>query len=200
MPVLVTRAELKTYLGDAPASADDALLDALIDDVEALFASQTGRVIGSFIAAGTARVEVLDATGSADLFVDYPIAALTSITLGYDSGAWDETLDVSDGTVLVYAVGGRKITRVDGGTWGGRYGHSRYITVTYDYGADLAPSAKLAIKSVVAMVYRRRGSEEMQSETVGAFYSYTKARVEESATSDPFWKAAVAANARGQLV
>jgi hypothetical protein len=160
VPVLVTRAELKTYLGDAPASADDALLDALIDDVEALFASETGRAITSFIAAGSARVEVLDATGSADLFVDYPITALTSITLGYDSGAWDETLDVSDGTVLVYAVGGRKITRVDGGTWGRRYGHVRYREARDQVGGrvDLP----------------RRGSEGMKSETVGSFYSYTR--------------------------
>lgn len=200
MPVLVTRTELKTYLGDAPASADDALLDALIDDVEALFASETGRSITSFIAAGSGRVEVLDATGSADLFVDYPITALTSITLGYDAGAWDETLDVSDGTVVVYAVGGRKITRVDGGTWGRHYGHARYITVTYDYAADLATSAKLAIKSVVAAVYRQRGSEGMKSETVGAFYSYTREDAQAATASSDFWKEAVAASARGQLV
>jgi hypothetical protein len=39
--VLVTLTELKTYLGDAPTSSDDALLTQLINDVEALFASET---------------------------------------------------------------------------------------------------------------------------------------------------------------
>lgn len=197
MPVLVPLAELKTYLGDAPASADDALLTALIDDVEALFASETGRAIGSFIAGGSARVEVLDGSDSRDLYVDYPITALTSITLGYTAGTPDETLAVADKNVLVYAVGGRKISRTDGGTWG-RYGRSRYVTVTYDYGADLAPSAKLAIKSVASMAYRRRGSEAEKSETLGSFYSHTL--VDEIATTDPFWREAVVANARGQLV
>jgi hypothetical protein len=197
VPVLVTRAELKTYLGDAPASADDTLLDAIIDDVEALFASETGRTISSFIAAGTGRVEVLDGSDSRDLFVDYPITALTSVTLGYTASAWDETLAVADKNVLVYAVGGRKISRTDGGTWG-RFGRSRYVTVTYDYAADLAPSAKLAIKSVSAMAYRRRGSEAEKSETLGSFYSHTL--VNDAAVDDPFWRAAVAANGRGQLV
>jgi hypothetical protein len=197
VPVLVTRAELKTYLGDAPASADDLLLDAIIDDVEALFASETGRAISSFIASGTGRIEVLDGSDSRDLFVDYPITALTSVTLGYTASAWDETLAVADKNVLVYAVGGRKISRTDGGTWG-RFGRSRYVTVTYDYAADLATSAKLAIKSVAAQAYRRRGSEDVKSETFGSFYSHTM--VGDVAADDPYWPKAVAANARGQLV
>lgn len=197
MPVLVTLAELKTYLGDAPATADDVLLGALLDDVEALFASETGRTITSFMAAGSARVEVLDGSNSHDLYVDYPITALTSITLGYNAGAPDETLSVADKNVLVYAVGGRKISRTDGGTWG-RFGRSRYVTVTYDYAADLAPSAKLAIKSVAAQAYRRRGSEDVKSETLGSFYSHTM--VADVAADDPYWPKAVAANARGQLV
>jgi hypothetical protein len=197
VPVLVTLAELKTYLGDAPASADDTLLTALLDDVEALFASETGRPIGSFIASGTGRVEVLDGSDSRDLFVDYPITALTSITLGYTASAWDETLTVADKNVLVYAVGGRKISRTDGGTWG-RFGRARYVTVTYDYGADLPDSANLAIKSVAAQAYRRRGSEDVKSETLGSFYSHTMAS--DVAADDPYWRSAVAANARGQFV
>jgi hypothetical protein len=62
MSVFVSLAELKTYLGDAPAS-DDALLTQLIDDVEALFASETGRSLDSFADANDV-VEVLDGTGS----------------------------------------------------------------------------------------------------------------------------------------
>jgi hypothetical protein len=197
VPVLVSVADLKLYLGDAPASADDVLLGQLIDDVEALFASETGRDITSFRDAGTGRVEVLDGTGSRDLYLDYPIAALTSITLGYDASVPDETLLVTDKNVIVYAVGGRKITRTDGGLWG-RAGQPRYVTVTYNYGADLPDSASLAIKSVTAMAYRRRGSESEKSETVGSFYSHTM--VNDAAVDDPYWTAAVVANRRTLLV
>lgn len=199
MPVLVTRAELKTYLGDAPATADDALLDALIDDVEALFASETGRLITSFIAAGSARTEVIDATGSPSLYLDYPVAVLTSVVLGFDSAVPDETLTIADKNVLVYAVGSRRLVRTDGGVFG-RVGWPRYVTVLYDYQADLALSAKLAIKSVASAVYRQRGSEGMKSETVGSFYSYTREDAQAATASSDFWKEAVAANARGQLV
>jgi hypothetical protein len=197
VPVLVTRAELKTYLGDAPASADDALLDALIDDVEALFASETGRALSSYQAAGTGRVEVHDATGSADLYLDYPIVALTSVLLGYTASSPDETLTVADHAVLVYAVGERRLSRTDGGRFG-RVGQSRYVQVTYDFGADLPTSAKLGVMSVVATAYRRRGAEAEKSETLGSFYSHTL--VDDVATADPFWTMAVAASRRTVFV
>jgi hypothetical protein len=197
VPVLVTLAELKTYLGDAPASADDALLTQLIDDVEALFASETGRTISSYQAAGTARTEILDGTGSADLYLDYPITALTSIKLGYDPAVPDETLTIADKTILVYAVGSRRISRSDGGVFG-RVGQARAIQVVYDFGADLPSNAKLAIKSVAAMAYRRRGSEDVKSETLGSFYSHTM--IDAIATADPFWNTAVTANRRAAFV
>lgn len=197
MPVLVPLAELKTYLGDAPAASDDALLTQLIDDVEALFASETGRTIASFIAAGSARTEVKDGTGSYDLFLDYPIAALTSVKLGYDASSPDETLAIADKNVLLYAVGSRQLTRSDGGRFG-RAGQRRYVQVVYDNAADLATDSHLAIKSVASMAYRRRGSEDVKSETAGNFYSHTM--VADIAASDPFWKTAVTANRRAQFV
>lgn len=197
MPTLVTSWELKTYLGDAPASADDALLEQLLDDVEARFASETGRAIASFQAAGLARTEVHDGTGAPTLYLDYPIVALTSVVLGYDAAVPDETLAVADKRVLVYAAGGRRLSRTDGGSFG-RVGCARYVQVVYDFAADLPADAKLAIKSVAAMAYRRRGSEAEKSETLGSFYSHTM--VDEIATTDPFWVAAVAANRRTLLV
>lgn len=199
MSVLVSVTELKLYLGDAPASSDDALLQALLDDVEALFASEAGRQVSEFQDAGTARTEVHDGTGSADLYLDYPINALTSVVLGYDSASPDETLDIADKHVLVYAVEGRRLSRTDGGTFG-RAGQPRYVTVVYDFAADLPADAKLAIKSVTSSVYRNRGSEGMKSETVGAFYSYTREDIKAATTDDPFWCAAVNANRRTMLV
>lgn len=196
MPVLVTLAEQKTYLGDAPASADDALLTALIDDVEALFASETGRLITSYQAAGTARTEILDATGSAELYLDYPITALTSVKLGNDPAAPDETLTVADKNVLVYAAGSRRIVRTDGGKFGTRAGLPRYVQVVYDFAADLAPNAKIAIKRAVALIYRQRGSEDVATESASGFYSREMAHL----VDDPIWRMAVMSNRRSVLV
>jgi hypothetical protein len=200
VPVLVSLTELKTYLGDAPASSDDALLTQLLNDVEAQFASECGRTIDSFVDEDSA-VEVHDGTGTCDLYLSYPVAedGLESITLGYDSASPDETLDATDKTVIVYGAGSRRITRVDGGVFG-RSGQRRYVEVTYDHQADLPADAKQAIKSVASSVYRNRGSEGMKSETVGNFYSYTRDDTQIAASADSFWRSAIAANARGQLV
>ena len=197
MPVLVSLAELKDYLGEVPAFEDDNVLEGLIDGVESLFASETGRTLGSYQGAGLARTEVHDGTGSRDLFLDYPITALTSVKLGHDVAVPDETLTIADRNVIVYGAGQRRITRTDGGTFG-RDRHPRYVHVVYDFGADLPDNALLAIKSVAALAYRRRGSEAEKSETLGSFYSHTL--VDEIATTDPFWRSAVIANARAQFV
>lgn len=192
MADLVSLAELKTYLGDAPASSDDALLTALLNDVEALFESATLRPPG-FYKAGDDITEVKDGTGTARIYLDYPIAedGLTSIKLGYNSASPDETLNVGSRAVVVYGEGSRVISRVDGGKFG-RLGQSRYVEVTYEHADNLPADAKLAIKSVCAAAYRRRGSEEARSETAGSFYSRTM--LDDVASGDPFWKVAVAAN------
>lgn len=191
MADLVTLADFKTYLIDAPAAADDVILQALLDHVEALFESATLRTPGSYTAAATAQTAVLDGTGSSRLYLPYPIAALTSIKLGYDSASPDETLAVANKAVVVYGVGSRVITRTDGGQFG-TVGQPRYVQVVYDHQGSLPEDARLAIKSVAANAYRRRGSEDVKSETEGSFYSHTM--VEDVAASDPFWKMAVAAN------
>jgi hypothetical protein len=190
---LITLSELKDYLGDAPASQDDSLLTELIDNVSALFESETGRTPGAYQAGGTARTETHNGKGSADLWLDYPVTNLTSVKIGFDPANPDETLNVSDKQVINWATTSRRISRVDGGRFGIE-GQSRVVQVVYDYGSDLPDSAKLGIKSVCAVAYRRRGSEEVKSESVGAFYSRTM--LEKIADSDPFWEKAVANNLR----
>jgi hypothetical protein len=187
---LVTLAELTAYLGDAPA-ADETVLERLLEDVEALFEAATLRPAGSYAAAATARTEVLDGTGSARLYLAYPIVAVTSIKLGYDPATPDETLDPTNKLVVVFGVGSRVITRTDGGKFG-TVRQARFVQVVYDHAGDLPENAKLAIKSVAATAYRRRGSEEAQSETIGGFYDRTM--LENVAVNDPFWPTAVAAN------
>ena len=190
MADLVTLSEFRSFLGDAPDS-DNALLQQLLEDVESLFEAVTLRPAGSYVAAAPGRTEVLDGTGSARLYLAYPIAVLTSITLGYDPASPVETLAVTNKLVVVYGVGSRCVTRTDGGLFG-VVRQARYVQVVYDHQGDLPANAQLAIKSVAATAYRRRGSEESQSESVGGFYSRTM--LENLAASDPFWPMAVSAN------
>lgn len=189
MADLVTPSEFRSFLGDAPDS-DEALLAQLLEDVEALFEAQTLRPTGSYAPAVLGRTEVLDGTGSARLYLAYPIAVLTSIVLGYDPAAPEETLDVANKLVVVYGVGSRIITRTDGGRFG-TVRQPRFVEVVYDHQGDLPANAQLAIKSVAATAYRRRGSEEAQQESVGA---YSRTMLEHVAEDDPFWPMAVAAN------
>jgi hypothetical protein len=45
---------------------------------------------------------------------------------------------------------------------------------------------------VAASIYRSRGSEGMKSETVGAFYSYTRDDVQGAAATNVNWQQAIA--------
>jgi hypothetical protein len=190
MSDLVTIVELKLYLGDAPASADDELLQALLDDVEAMYERDTLHAPGFYTAADTDVTEVLDGTGTTRVYLPYPIAAVTSIKLGYDSAAPDETLNTSNKRVVVFGVGSRSITRTDGGRFG-CVRQPRYVEVVYDHLGDLPEDAKLPIMEVVSSVYRNRGSEGMKSETVGSFYSYTRDDVQAAAATNVNWQRAV---------
>lgn len=195
MADLVTLTELKDYLGDAPASSDDALLTALLDNVEALYERATLRPVGYYTAAATNVTEVLDGTGSSRLWLAYPIAAITSIALGYDAAAPDDTLDPADATVVSFGAGSRVLTRTDGG-WFGTVGQRRYVTVVYDHQGNLPEDAKLPIMDVVASMYRNRGSEGMKSETLGDFYSYTRddSTAASVVANNMLWQLSVEAN------
>lgn len=195
MPDLVSLSELKTYLGDAPASSDDALLTDLLEHVEALFESETGRSAVPF-ATGTSRTEVKDGTGSDTMFVDYPIASISAIKLGFDATDPVETLAVADRNVVTFAVGSRRIARTDGGKFG-RAGAPRYVQVEYTFQTSLPEDAQMAIKSVCALAYRRRGAEEATRESVEG---YTRDLARDIAAADPFWARAVAAHRRLVLV
>jgi hypothetical protein len=196
MPDLVSLADLKTYLGDAPASSDDGLLTDLLDSVEAMLERASGREVGAFREAEDERTEVLDGTGSCDLYLEYPIRTVASIKLGFNVSSPVETLDPADKTVIVYGAGSRRISRVDGGTFG-RVGSPRYVQVVYASRDDIPDDARLAVMSVCARAYRRRGSEEAKSETTGA-YSLTSL-AEAAIADDPFWAAAVGNNTRLSL-
>lgn len=184
--VLVSLTDAKVHLR-ATATADDALLQTIIDPVESLFLLQAGRADRPFATAATGRVEVRDGTGTPMLMVDYPIASITSVKLGLDSSNPDETLDATDVDVLVFATGKRAIRRTDGGIFRER-GEARVVRVTYNHDADLPDGPKIAIKRAVAAVYRQIGSEDAKSETMPDGYSRTVSAVTQD---DPLWSLAV---------
>jgi hypothetical protein len=132
--VLVSLAALKTYLGDAPTSGDDdELLEQLIDDVEALFASETLRALSSYRRLGRRAPKSSTAPDRR------PVPRLPDRRSDLDQARLrppppDETLTVADKNVIVYAVGARRITRTDGGCFG-RAGQPRYVQVVYDAAA-----------------------------------------------------------------
>jgi hypothetical protein len=193
MADLVTLSDLKTYLGDAPASSDDALLTLILNDVEALYEAATLRPPGFYTAGASGRTEVLDGTGSPRLYLAFPISAVTSIKLGYDPASPSETLAVASKSVVVYGVGSRIITRTDGGVFG-TVRQARYVQVVYDHLGNLPEDAKLPIMEVAASAYRNRGSEGMKSETFGTFYSYTRDDAQAAAANNALWQISVINN------
>lgn len=190
MPALVPLEQLKRFLGVADG-ADDALLTELLDAVEAHLATQCGRAEAPFAAAAIGRVETHDGTGTAHLYLDYPIDAVTEVRVGPDPSAPDETLDPADPAVLRWAAGVARLARTDGGRWRA-YGEPLCVRVTYNTRADLPADCALAVERVAAAVYRQLGSEDVRSERTGG-YSADLAAVAEG---DPLWRAAVGAHGR----
>ena len=193
MSDIVTLAELKEYLGDVPASADDDLLTSLLDNVEAMYEKDTLHPAGFYQAAASAVTVVLNGTGSSYLYLPYAIDEITSIALGYDSASPLETLSVASASVVSYGVGDRLVVRTDGG-WFGTISQRRYVHVVYDHLGNLPEDAKLPIMEVVASIYRNRGSEGMRSETLGSFYSYTRDEAQAQAATNVNWQQSVALN------
>lgn len=182
--MLVTQADISAYR-EVDTVGDGDLLEALIEQVEAVFLRTVGRADRPFQPKQPDRVEVLDGTGGRDLFTQYPIEAVSSITLGYAS-PWDETLDPADPTVVVFKVGTRRISRTDGGTFG-CVGQPLYVRVTYDAAADEPEDVKLAITRVVDALWRESGSGEATSDRELP----DAADLPLVADRDPFWQAAI---------
>lgn len=188
MADLVELDDFKTFL-QVSGSGDDALLQLLLDALEELFESECGRSETPFQAAADARLEVHDGTGSATLYLDYPIEDITSIVIGADVDDPDETLDPDDVAVVSWRAGRRRLVRVDGETWGAA-GVPNCVHVTYDTLDELPATAALAIQRVGAAVYRQIGSEDVTGDRTGS-YSKELAKVAES---DPIWQLAVRGN------
>lgn len=187
MSALVPAATLLNFvaLGEDEAGADQVV--ELAGQVEAFLLGQCARKDRPFQAASAGRIEYAEGSGAATLWLDYPVAALTSVALGPDHTAPSETLVVNDQTKLVWSVGSPRLVRVDGGLFGA-VDQPRFVKVTYDAGADLPSDATLAVLRVTAAIWRQRGAEDVTSERVGGY----SADLAPAADSDPVWQAVVA--------
>lgn len=186
MTALVAPATLLNFLalGEGEDGADQVV--ALAGQVEAFLANQCGRPTRPFQAKEDGRVEYQAGTGRRLLFLDYPVAALTSVLLGPDHANPSETLDVADQAALVWSVGSNELERIDGGAFG-CVDQPRFVKITYNAQADLPSDAALAVLRVTAAIWRQRGAEDVTAERVGG-YSADLAPV---AASDPIWQAVV---------
>lgn len=197
--VLCTVTTAKVHLRiSATATGDDALITTLVDATEAALLSACGRKDRPFATAATGVTEVHDGTQTRQIMVNYPISAITSITIGRDASNPVETLSATNVDVVVFATGKRAIYRTDGGLWNTMsrdlrsaelppVHEPRIVTIVYNRDADLPDLPKLAIHRAVANVYRQIGSEDAKSETLADGYSRSLA----AATDDPIWQLAV---------
>ena len=189
---LVTSSEVEEFLGLTGASAaDKALAGQVAARVQAMLEGACNRAQAPFAPSATARVERHDGTGRPELWLDYPIVALTTVKLGHDPAAPDETLEGTDPQVLVWRTGLARLARVDGGVFGCA-GAPLWVEVTYNAGADLPEDAALAVLRVTAALYNQRGAEDVRVEREGGYTGEMAAVAE----SDPVWQAAVAAHRR----
>lgn len=184
MADLVTLSEFSAYLGE---SIDAGVGEPLLDQVEAMLEAASNRTHRPFAAAAIGRTERHDGTGRPLLYLDYPIAALTSVKLGADVGAPDETLDVADQTTLSWQVARARLQRVDGQVFG-ETGQPGVVHVTYTTADDLPELAALAVKRAAAALWHQIGQEAVTSERLGAWNAEFRA-----VEADPTWQAAVAA-------
>lgn len=178
MADLVTPSSVLAFLS---LLVDDGTLTDLANGVEAKLEADCGRTDRPFSPAQPARAERKDGNGRTELYVDYPIAALTSIKLGYNQASPDETLDVADPEVVQWEVGKRRIVRVDGGTFGAT-AQARYVGVVYDAAADLPADCGLTVLRGVAILFGQRGSEDVKAESVGGYRADLAAL-----DTDPLW-------------
>jgi hypothetical protein len=183
---LVSLAEMKSHLGLGENDTEhDVRVQDLIDRTVALFELEADRT-GRPFQASASRTEVCDGTGGNALFLDYPIKTLTSVKIGRDAAAPDETLLVSDVNVLSFSVSARELRRTDGGIFGD-FDVPRCVQVVYVTQDDLPLDAKLVIIRLVAQYFHQRGSEDAQQESA---LGYTRTMAD-LAAQDTDWSRAV---------
>lgn len=192
MADLVALTEAIEAVDDPTASA--SVVQMLLDQAEALFEAACGRQHRPFSDVLTARAEVHDGSGRAELFLDYPVGTLTSVILGIDTTNPDETLVVSGSSRNVY-VDPRvpvRLIRTDGDF--GTEGDPLTVHVTYTTAADLPESARAAVLRATRLLYEA-ASVGVASERLGGYaVEAFDGSIADALEQDPIWALAVAAH------
>lgn len=202
MSELATVDDLALLLGLTEAQADlnEDLLTLLLDGSEALFLAEAHRTRTPFQPARLAQVELHEGTFSTRLWLNYPVAAVSAITLGSDPENDPlETIDISTPVVVLIQPGLRLLVRRDGGRWQ-RGPDPSFVRVVYDTQRDLPADATAAVLRLAAAMWGQRTTLTggITSETLDN-YSVTygsQAAFVDAARLDPAWAVAVSAHRR----
>jgi hypothetical protein len=174
---IATLPELKAHLGIPLADvSQDAKLTAILAGVET-WITETAAANGRAVAKETARVDLLDGTGSARLFLPRrPVIAVTTIKVdGNARPTWDASTLVAASGYRVYLDTGI-VKRLSDAEWTEGL---QNVQVTYDVGyAAIPANLKLGVLTMAAYFAGEGGGKGLKSETLGK-YSYTMQDVEQ---------------------
>lgn len=176
------------------STADSAVVQAYLDQAEALFESACGRSHRPFADVLTGRVESHPGTGRSDLYLDYPVGTLTSVVLGLDTTDPDETLVVSGTGKNVYVDTRQpvRLYRTDGGTFG-EPDTPLTVHVTYTSVADLPEDATAAVLRATRLLYESTAIG-VASERLGGYSVESVGGSVDALEQDPVWSLAVSAH------
>jgi hypothetical protein len=187
---------MSAYLG-IDVGTDQEVLEPLLDEVTALFEKACGRESAPFGAAQTGRTEIIQGDPWSKLiYLDYPIATITSIGVGLDVAVPDEVMVPASAASVVWIAGRNDILRSDGGYWA-RYSPT-LVKVVYNTQAYTPLDAKIAVKKRVAAMYGGRGKEGFTQISRGS-RSWSMAMGSDEDQADRTWGEAVRNNSRGWL-
>lgn len=157
--------EIRDWLG-LTSTDHDAILEDLEERAVEFIEKQTDRYFGEV----QSFTDIMDGSGFDVLWLPEAPAALTSVHYRDVEGVWIayESTD--------YELDGRQLFRLRGFAWPrGRRNIRVIYTAGYTEGAEPA-DVKQAVLDLIALKYRGRGSEALQSQKIGD-YSYTRADI-----------------------
>lgn len=159
---LLSLEEARVWLGLAEGEPDPQL-QATIDAVHLHLEELTNRRYANSTTA--IADEPYNGTGRTWLYLVNPASAVSTVKIGRKVSSPDQTLDGTDAAVLVIDPRiPRKLLRVDGSPFPQGL---RNVFVSYTPKANLPGGAILALQGAVAFLWRRRGSEDALSESMG---------------------------------
>jgi hypothetical protein len=153
----------------------DASEDALLQDLERAAVARVEQHLG--LAAGALgtpaeRVDVVPGSGTSFLFLPGGVATNSAPAVTIAERAYPGATPTTLIAGTDYERRGARLVRLGGAHWVAYYEYTITSTVGYAE-ADAPPLLREAVLQLVSITYGQRGTEDVQSETVGD-YSYTR--------------------------